>query len=295
MPPTMPPEFLPGGLAEPDDADMTGVTFAVSGSHIEIGIADAEDHDGDRRRHFLADRETFEGVATELGGMAIAIDYQDSRGRLSRRRITMRQIFTDGSRTYLQAFCHERQAPRSFRFDRIVEVIDVDGVCHEPRSFFIDELGLAIPEPAAAEAPVRPAARIPSPPTDPGPDIRFTDRPGMAHRRAARDGLRVLVALARSDGLMHEDEIEVILSYIAERSDLAGIAMNEADRAALIPYLRRQYPSDSVLSDCLRSLNAASRAEQRLLVRHAIQLANADGVQDPAEFALLMEIQQELG
>ncbi|WP_158511110.1 WYL domain-containing protein [Azospirillum thiophilum] len=295
VPPVMPASFQPEGLTEPDDADMTGLFVTIG---VDLALVDQSDHDG--RAHFCVGNDKFQAIAEDAAGSTFAIDYQDSKGTLSRRRITMRELYTNGERTYVQAFCHERRAARSFRFDRIVEVIDLDGECHDPRRFFTEALGLEFPTVATVSSPTKtPASPVrfeqPAPRNRvAGPDVRTTDKPGMAQRRAARDGLRVLVALARADGELHPEEVEVILDYIAEQSDLCGVEMTEADRAALLPYLRRQQPGWDVLGDCLSALNTAPRIRQRLLIRYAMQLMDADGVQDPAEFELVMRIQQEL-
>ncbi|CAO3440070.1 hypothetical protein [Azospirillum endophyticum] len=254
----------------------------------------------EKRAHFCVGSDDFQAIAEDAAGSTFAIDYLDSKGTLSRRRITMREIYTNGERTYVQAFCHERRAARSFRFDRIVEVIDIDGECHDPRRFFTEGLGLEFPTaekvsvpPKAPVSPVR-VETTAQHSRAAKPDVRVTDKPGMAQRRVARDGLRVLVALARADGELHPEELEVILDYIAEQCDLCGIDMTETDRAALLPYLKRQQPSSDVLGECLSALNAVPRIQQRLLVRFAMMLMDADGVQDPAEFDLIMRIRQEL-
>ena len=307
MPPVMPATFRPDGLAEPDSPDMNGlVVTVVSEGYVRIDspLPDFEEPEREqkpeKRAHFCVGSDAFQAIAEDAAGSTFAIDYLDSKGALSRRRITVREIYTNGDRTYVQAFCHERGAARSFRFDRIAEVIDIDGECHDPRRFFTDVLGLEFPtaehvsiSPKPTVKPVR-ADRLGPPNRAEKLAMRTTDKPGMAQRRTARDGLRVLVALARADGQLHPEELEVILDYIAEQCDLCGIDMTEPDRAALLPYLKRQQPGSDVLSECLSALNAAPRIQQRLLIRFAMMLMDADGVQDPAEFDLIMRIQQEL-
>lgn len=307
-PPVMPATFRPDGLDEPDSPDMSGlVVTVITDSYVRIDTPLPELEEPEReperrpekRAHFCVGNNDFQAIAEDAAGSTFAIDYLDSTGTLSRRRITMREIYTNGDRTYVQAFCHERRAARSFRFDRIIEVIDIDGECHDPRRFFTESLGLVFPTVEQVSAPPKPPspARADQAQTRnraAKPDVRTTDKPGMAQRRVARDGLRVLVALARADGELHPEEPEVILDYIAEQCDLCGIDMTETDRAALLPYLKRQQPSSDVLGECLSALNTAPRIQQRLLIRFAMMLMDADGVQDPAEFDLIMRIQQEL-
>ncbi|QCO07511.1 WYL domain-containing protein [Azospirillum argentinense] len=73
--------------------------------------------------------------------MTIAIEYIDSKGAASRRRISIRKFSHDGKSMHLQAYCLERRALRCFRVDRIRAVIDLDGEVHDdPVQFFRDEL-----------------------------------------------------------------------------------------------------------------------------------------------------------
>lgn len=66
-------------------------------------------------------------LPTELGeaiysGRRIFIDYMDGDGERTERWITPRQVLGLSDYIYLQAYCHLRNAERSFRLDRIVEL-----------------------------------------------------------------------------------------------------------------------------------------------------------------------------
>src|SRR3546814_18967649 len=91
----------------------------------------------------------------------------------------------------------------------------------------------------------------------------------MAQRRVARDGLRLLAGLARADGILHSDEIVVILDYIAAVADREGIATTEDDRAALFGYVKRQRPTSEILEDCLDRMEYAGAEDQRLFIERA--------------------------
>lgn len=277
-PPPFPGGYAPTGLDQDDDSDMlaSGHSEAVAG-------------------RAAAWRESLASIGKDIAGTALAIEYVDSKGNASRRRISLGAIQVDErGRVFLQAYCMERRALRSFRMDRVHTVIDVDGEVHEPHRYFSEILRIDMPDECFATAEHKAEASLAVAFREAPPPVRDAV-PGRAQRHAARDGLRVLAALARSDGIMHDAEIEVILDYIAHRADCDGIAMGEEDRDALIPYLRRQYPTTDVLDRCLAALEEEPRSQQRLLIRHAIQLMDADGVQDPAEFDLLLRIQNQLG
>lgn len=51
--------------------------------------------------------------------------YRDAKGERSERRITCRKLSGYGTIELVHAFCHERQAYRSFRVDRFEELMDI--------------------------------------------------------------------------------------------------------------------------------------------------------------------------
>lgn len=53
------------------------------------------------------------------------IHYEDAKGNVSEREINVRAITDKNGVTYLKAYCHARRAMRTFRLDRVVEVIDL--------------------------------------------------------------------------------------------------------------------------------------------------------------------------
>ena len=61
----------------------------------------------------------------------VAFTYEDSEGAISTRTVTVHSV----SQTYLKGECHDRQAQRTFRIDRMIgDVIDADtGELLEPR------------------------------------------------------------------------------------------------------------------------------------------------------------------
>lgn len=301
-PPTISPAFAPAGMDRPDDPEMM-VQITIQSTFISFSHQETEEFHGTpeptpAQKAGIWAMPDLERVDDDLYGITFAIEYVDAKGAATTRRITLRDLYKDGrGLTYLDCYCHERKAPRTFRFDRITTVIDADGVVHEPRTFFADELRVDLearepqePFGRRQEVPIVVSAGAAQPRKTPD----RSEKPGMAQRRAARDGLRVLAALARSDGAMAPGELAVILDYIKERCSRTGVPVTDADRSALAGYLKRQYPTADVLDECLARLERESVEEQRLLVRSAIALADADGVHHDAEFALLAELQQRL-
>jgi hypothetical protein len=297
--------FAPAGLQQPDPAELT-LTFRVTAEIIYS--RDAPSDTIERRERPAGSRQlagpaAVQRIGDDLYGITFGIEYVDAGGASSTRRITLHELYrhdTEGT-VYLQCFCHERKASRTFRFDRIETIYDLDGVAYDPESFFRDELrvDLAGPSPAPVQA------APPKPLTKWGAyarelDQRLADeqqrqmaKPGGSQRLFAGDGARVLAALARSDGMMHPAEVEVIVDYMAERCARDGLPTSDEDRRALAAHVKRLRPGPNAVAQMLK-WSFGSGADQELLLRSAIALANADGLQDEAEIAMLVDLRERL-
>lgn len=185
----------------------------------DLEMEKCEVEEGVKQQHGAENRKY------DLEPMLVVIDYRDAGGRASRRRITTRWISVRGGVSYLGAICHERRSHRTFRLDRVEGVIDDDGVVEEPISFFKSVLE-----------------------GDPG-YVLLPDRPGVQGKTKAPTGaspytllrreimpaITILVAAARSDEVLHPDEVDRIMLYtereagrledeglVAQCPDLAG-------------------------------------------------------------------------
>lgn len=67
----------------------------------------------------IADRD-------DTSSWACQIRYLDDKGAESERTITCMSLNGYGGVTHIQAFCHKRERPRSFRIDRILELVDIE-------------------------------------------------------------------------------------------------------------------------------------------------------------------------
>ncbi len=82
---------------------------------IEIGDDDlADEFDG----------STADDAKQGLSGLSLVIEYQNSKGEVSQRVVTCRNLQLRASKQYIQAFCHHRNGLRTFRLDRIAEIFD---------------------------------------------------------------------------------------------------------------------------------------------------------------------------
>jgi hypothetical protein len=210
----------------------------------------------------------------------------------------LRHLYASSGVGHIRAYCHERKADRTFRFDRIISIIDADGVVYEAEAFFRDELKIDWAAYLNVQRPMISARAAGSPTGRTVSRRRATaqsvscEKPGLAQRRVARDGTRVLTALARADGHLHAKELAVIMAYIEETCEQHGVCMGEEDRAALVPYLKRQRPDEEVLDSCLEAIAASEAKHQKRFLEYTMRLADADGILANEEFRFLAELRE---
>ncbi|WP_353474805.1 hypothetical protein PVT71_14645 [Salipiger sp. H15] len=179
------------------------------------------------------------------------IDYCDSRGQETRRRITLQKLKTGRNGHLLQAICHERKALRSFRCDRIECFITDDGEVIETAEFFREHLFIELGELAA-------------------PNRNAVRKPEVMAPRAIRDELNaalfVLVAAAKTDGEFHPEEIDAICIYIED--ELNSEPMFSRFRDAITIELL------DGLTDMVRRI----RPQRRTLAEHIATISRFDEV-----------------
>lgn len=216
----------------------------------------------------------------ELGyaeGQSFIIEYVDSRQNLSLRRITVWGLRTGvGGVPLLVAQCHERQAERTFRVDRIQACMDYDGVVHTDVSAYLsDVFGMA---PALVR--------------------RQTDQADFdlwnGIRTAIRTDAVVLAALSHSDGLMHPSEVDVAVSHCERASAKKKLYVTEATLASLNAYVRRLHPTVRDVQRATEGLYSATPDEILALLTSAVALIDADRVRHPAELRLINEFAKDL-
>lgn len=210
-------------------------------------------------------------------GQSFIIEYRDSKGRVSRRRITVWHI-SESSRDgipFLYARCHERQAMRTFRIDRIASCIDYDGEVHDdvPR-YLADILGMSIGLATAKEdASARRWQLIVS-------DIR--------------PDATLLAAISRCDGHVAASEVQEILSYLARVVEGGGEILNDDDVAALDRYVARLRPTSEAIRRALDAASSYSPDRIKRMLIAAARVMDADMKRHPAETRLVNTVAEEL-
>lgn len=203
-------------------------------------------------------------------GQYFVIRYEDARGRLSTRRITVwgTRKLANGA-TALLAQCHERQSPRAFRIDRIRTVIDCDGRQHsEPAAFLRDIFGLAGRTAILGV-------------NDDWPDLR----------RRIRPHVQLMAALCRQDGHVQKAEAVALLPYFERMAPAFGSLEN---RIRLVDYLKRSRPVPDIVGDVLGEIRDLPRSRRLDLLLVCRTILGCTSVLRPDRAALFNLVCEDL-
>jgi hypothetical protein len=208
-------------------------------------------------------------------GQTFTICYEDSDGNATERRITVRSIrLTADNVPLLFAWCHERQALRTFRLDRISAVIDHNGeVISPPAHFFVENFGMS-PRLATCTAP-KPASLV-------------------RIRKSFTHHLMTLAHLAAIDGYSDLEEQAVIIEHCLRLAKNAGLAATQAEEESLRRYVKSLKPTKHTIEVALAGLHRDKPNRVVTLIIAAHHVMDADGFRDPAEERLLAELKRDL-
>ncbi|MDH3513066.1 MAG: hypothetical protein OER85_19680 [Gammaproteobacteria bacterium] len=193
----------------------------------------------------------------ELSGMTIGIEHLDADGSVSRRWATIVATAEVDGHNRLLCHCFMSKDLRSFRMDRVINLFDEQGETFDVREFL----------------------HLKASPTK-------ARTGGGSYRSAIRDGLRVLIALARADGHLDAKEVDVIMDYARAEGARKGVAEDEAALAELRRYIERLQPSGSVVTSCIDRLANEDEETQDNLVAYLAKVVWADRVLDSSEAEL---------
>ena len=217
------------------------------------------------------DDEVISDLAS-IGGVGCVIIYLDSGSDESVRRITCRRLSSKGPVIYLQAYCHERGALRTFRMDRIACVTcgETGEVFDNPAQFFSefkceDDGGAAV-----------------------GWGL------GVQLACDLRASLNVLAFLARADGRVCDAEAGVIRDWCKVFAySIAGKAF-DVDAAA--KYARKLAPDGETFFVSLRRFErqGAYPRLRPLVLSAAATIVRADGEVDETEAYLWEKVEAYL-
>lgn len=196
-------------------------------------------------------------------GQSFVIDYVDHAGNRSHRRISVWAVQRNVEGVpILVAKCHERQATRAFRVDRIKAVTDFDGTRREPLSrFFFETFGFTWPKDAIIVPSAEPA------------DVRW-DR---IRTLIGQSGVVLLLALALADGDLGAAEMEEIQFFCERTCTAAGLDLSGAERERLAAHLGRLRPTPESVDRALDTLLDAEQPAIARLLKAGLQVIAADG------------------
>lgn len=189
------------------------------------------------------------------------IAYIDASGQRSERRITLKSIHQTYEDDYIiTAFCHEREAQRSFKLSRIEKLVDMETgeIFPEPSKYFID---------------------------------RFNNSPLGLLTKCYQDlesEILILTYIARADGYLRKKEREIISDFIQLKSNVA------LDTILLDNEIRRTYCESSDLRKSLKLISKQSDSDRNQLYNCAKQIIETDKKTDPMEMGVLELIKTEL-
>lgn len=238
----------------------------------------------------LAEQDEEDLLAGHAGGaegQSFVIEYVDSQGATSTRRVTVWALGEGaGGIPVLDGFCHERKAERRFRVDRIKACIDYDGTVHsDVPAFLADTFGMDLARARAIAGTVVGAAMA-----DDG-DAE-SDWPRI--RALIKPHATLLSALSISDGAMSDREIAIAVEHCATLSEISDDDFAAAHIPKIQAYIRRLRPTqDSLLAAC-HEIAKSGPAEITDLLIAALALIDVDGVRDPEEIAMIDKLSMEL-
>ncbi|MEN6541530.1 hypothetical protein [Parvibaculum sp.] len=209
-----------------------------------------------------------------LLGHTMMIEYVDAKHDASRRRVTVLG-FDAGPPVTMRARCHERNAFRCFRMDRITAIIDArtGEVFDRPQTYFEERFNSTFDELFTAS-------------------LKGEKREG-ALLRLVSPGLTLLGGLAASDGLLHDDEVEAILRYCDVEMSDAGIQANAREMRGIDEHARRfLVPGEAEFTRACRTLGG--RGNLRPLLRALREVMDADGSISADEIAFYQQVEEGL-
>lgn len=194
--------------------------------------------------------------APELGPRSIEcfLRYMDASGGISARSVAVHRLIETDEAMLLQCFCFARNAPRSFRLDGIMEMVDLSTgeVVGDPEKWVSDNLGHGYNEQSC---------------------------------ELLAGEVTVLLALCCADGEIIEDELDVVKLHIDRSEVLPQHQVVFTDKALALTSI-----NEFSLRAALRVIAKSDADQKRKLMRSAKQVVEADGVLHLGEIEALQRL-----
>ena len=225
------------------------------------------------------------------------LEYGDAYGDVTNRRITTRSLRVWGNDDLaLWAWCHEREAPRTFLAKRVIALTDAEtGECYEPpkdwlwsqyrelpdaEEYFDDHVAARhrAQEQLQAERDARVAARQAK--AEEREQLAQQKRQAAELLKLARIGVLCLVYVAKADGRMDADERAVIAQFVREFERERGTSLRWVDVHAR---LRKLVCDQEEFLTCMKQLRDAPADIRLALLATANRLMMIDGTAHEGE------------
>lgn len=193
----------------------------------------------------------------DLRGARLGLVYRDGLGGVSRRIVSVASVSQSSRDTfYLDGHCELRNAHRTFRIDRILEIVDfrTGEVIDDPERFLL---------PLIVVARARRGGR--------------SGRRGSARLIAeSADGLIVLLFFARANNRISAAEKVIIWAYLDWQRERCGIE-GRIVRKLIEAFIRATVPDEGVFGEALARLLDSEQAHARYILARVPEIIAADG------------------
>lgn len=202
-------------------------------------------------------------------GLTVGVEYKDDNDNISKRWVSIIKFANSfaGYRS-IRGYCFMREDLRTFRLDRIINLFNEDGQAYD-----INDL-LSFSNDEEADS--------------------YQSIIETKHWPTIRDGLRILIAVARSDGYLHPKEVLVMVEFIKQEAERFGFPLNNNDILHLEEYIKIQQPTGEVVSECINRLCQESTSTQDVMSEFLQKTIYADGILAKEEIEISAEVYKRL-
>lgn len=206
-------------------------------------------------------------------GQSFIIDYRDSAGNVSHRRITVWSIAENKiGIPILNAKCHERGAFRQFRIDRISCCYDYDGVVYDDVPKFLSEsFGMSLSRASEKE----------------------DNTLSKAFELIKYDAV-ILASMAAADNVLRKSEADLAAQFLSIEAERRGLFLSERHTEKISKYFLRMRPTEKSLEVAIGEIRNRSADQIRRLLIASSNIMDADGNRHDYETILLNRLSKEL-
>lgn len=192
----------------------------------------------------------------------VQLTYCDAKNQQSVRKVTIKSLYQlfDGKDYFLDAFCHEKKAQRTFKLSRIVSLVDIETgeIFPNPVKYFMEKLN-----------------------NSPSGEVTQCFQ-------KLEDEILVMTFVARADGYLRIKERNIIASYIEKRHG------SQLDKSILDNEIRLTYCDNKEFNKSLNNLSKNIGLDKKAFAEIIHNIVNTEKTIHPLEKALLFSIDNEL-